>query len=187
MPPSPSPDHSHAPRRACVVWLYGLSGAGKSTLALGLAEQLRAAGDATVILDGDRLRAGLCRDLGFGDAAREENIRRVAEVARVLVENGVFAICACITPRHALRELARGIVGADRFLDVHVAASYEACARRDPKGLYARAARGEVPQFTGRDSAFEPALAGAAVIDTEQLDTAHALQALLTLVRARQS
>ncbi|CAM3150833.1 adenylyl-sulfate kinase [Rariglobus hedericola] len=157
-------------QRGRVIWLYGLSGSGKSTLAISLERQLHAEGRVTHLLDGDNVRVGLNRDLGFTDADRAENIRRIAEVAKLFVQAGVVVIAAFITPLRAHRQLARSIVGADDFLEVYVAASFETCAVRDPKGLYAKARAGGVQQFTGKDSSFEPASAedvDALVIDTE--------------------
>jgi adenylylsulfate kinase len=170
-------------QRGRVIWLYGLSGSGKSTLAIALERRLHAAGVTTHLLDGDNVRVGLNRDLGFTDADRSENIRRIAEVAKLFVQAGVVVIASFITPQRAHRELARTIVGADDFLEVYVKASFEACAARDPKGLYAKAAAGGVKQFTGKDSGFEaPSVdtADVLVIDTEagtpetSLDQLHA-------------
>lgn len=142
-------------QRARVVWLFGISAAGKSTLASGLEARLHAGGIATQLLDGDDLRAGLNRGLGFSDADRAENLRRVAEVARLFVQSGLVTICSFITPLRAHRSMVRDIIGSRDLLMFHLSASYEECARRDPKGLYARAAAGRLPDFTGRDSAFE--------------------------------
>lgn len=152
-----------------VIWLYGLSGSGKSTLAVALEHRLAAEGFTTHLLDGDNVRSGLNRGLGFSDEDRNENLRRVAEVAKLFVEAGIVTICSFITPLRSQRRLVREIVGADDFLSVHVAASFDACSRRDPKGLYAKAAAGGVSQFTGRDSSFEAPEAGEAglVISTE--------------------
>ena len=155
-------------QRARVVWLYGLSGSGKSTLAAGLERRLHADGFTTHLLDGDNVRTGLNRDLGFSDADRGENIRRVAEASRLFVQAGVIVINAFITPTRALRELARGIIGADDFIEVYVEASWETCAQRDPKGLYAGAGRGEVRQFTGRDAPFEPPEKAPLVLNTDR-------------------
>lgn len=157
-------------QRGRVIWLYGLSGSGKSTLAIALERRLHAEGFTTHLLDGDNVRSGLNRDLGFTDADRAENIRRIAEVAKLFVQAGVVVIAAFITPQRSHRELARTIIGADDFSEVYVAASFETCATRDPKGLYAKARAGNVQQFTGRDSSFEPPLAenlDAQTIDTE--------------------
>ncbi|MDF3056780.1 MAG: adenylylsulfate kinase [Rariglobus sp.] len=157
-------------QRGRVIWLYGLSGSGKSTLAIALERRLHAEGVTTHLLDGDNVRTGLNRDLGFTDADRAENIRRIAEVAKLFVQAGVVVIAAFITPQRANRQLARSIIGAGDFLEVYVAASFDTCASRDPKGLYAKARAGGVQQFTGRDSSFEPPAAednDVLVIDTE--------------------
>jgi adenylylsulfate kinase len=143
-------------QRGRVIWLFGHSGAGKSTMATALECQLLEAGRLTTILDGDNLRSGLNHGLGFTDPDRSENIRRVAEVARLFAQSGVIAICACITPHRSHRRLVREIVGARDLCSVYIGASFETCARRDPKGLYARAATGGISHFTGRDSIFEP-------------------------------
>jgi len=172
-------------QRARVIWLFGLSGSGKSTLANALERRLQAEGVTTHLLDGDNVRAGLNRDLGFSDADRAENIRRVAEVSRLLVQAGLVVISAFITPTRALRNRARSIVGAKDFIEVYVKASYEACLRRDPKGLYAKASRGKVKQFTGRDSAFEPPLRADLVLNTEHDSIERSLDRLHAFVRPR--
>ena len=156
-------------QRGRVIWLYGLSGSGKSTLAIALERRLHAEGVVTHLLDGDNVRTGLNRDLGFTDADRSENIRRIAEVAKLFVQAGVVVICAFIAPQRAHRQLARTLIGAGDFCEIYVAASFETCAKRDPKGLYAKAGTGAVKQFTGRDSSFEPPADGdgALIIDTE--------------------
>jgi adenylylsulfate kinase len=160
--------------RGQVIWLYGLSGSGKSTLAIALERRLHAEGYATQLLDGDNIRSGLNRGLGFSDADRMENIRRIAEVARLHAHAGLVTLCSFITPLRSLRALAREIIGPDDLLEVYVRASFATCAARDPKGLYAKAAAGGVGQFTGKDSAFEepPSAAaegggGTLVLDTE--------------------
>ncbi len=169
------------------LWLYGLSGSGKSTLAVALERRLHAEGFTTHLLDGDNVRTGLNRDLGFADADRAENIRRVAEAAKLFVQAGVVVLCAFITPLRAHRRLAREIIGADDFAEIYVAASFETCARRDPKGLYAKAGAGGVAQFTGRDSAFEPPADsdGALVLDTEAAPPAVTLDRLHAAVLPR--
>ncbi|ATC62635.1 adenylyl-sulfate kinase [Nibricoccus aquaticus] len=172
-------------QRARVIWLYGLSGSGKSTLAVALERRLFAEGFTTHLLDGDNVRSGLNRGLGFSDADRVENIRRVAEVAKLFAHAGVVPICSFITPLKALRESAREIIGAEDFFDVYVKASFETCARRDPKGLYAKAGAGGVKQFTGKDSAFEEPAAGevSLVIDTEAESPEASLDHLHAAVR----
>ena len=142
-------------QRAATVWLTGLSGAGKSTLAFALEDALAAAGRFAYVLDGDNLRHGLCRDLGFSAADRSENIRRVAELAAVLNDAGLIAIAAFISPYRADRAAARASVGGERFLEVHVCTPLTVCERRDPKGLYGRARRGEMREMTGVDAPYE--------------------------------
>ncbi len=172
-------------QRARVIWFFGLSGAGKSTLAAALERRLQAEGFTTCRLDGDEVRAGLNRDLGFSEADRAENIRRVAEVSRLLAQTGIIVINAFITPTRALRDLARGIVGADDFIGVYVEASWDTCRRRDPKGLYARAGRGEVRQFTGHDAPFEPPEHAELVVNTDQESIARSLEQVYAGVAPR--
>jgi len=159
-------------QRSVVVWFYGLSGSGKSTIANAVERALHAQGRMTQILDGDNIRTGLNNNLGFSDADRAENIRRIAEVAKLFLNAGVITLTSFITPRRDLRQLARSIVGPEDFIEVYVRASYETCASRDPKGLYAKAAAGNVAHFTGKDSAFEepaPDDPTVLVLDTEAL------------------
>ena len=139
-----------------VLWFTGLSGAGKSTIANLLEQKLLALGCHTMLLDGDNVRHGLNRDLGFTDVDRVENIRRVGEVARLMGDAGLIAICAFISPFQADRQLAREIAGPHEFIEVFVDTPIEECIRRDPKGLYAKAGSGAIPNFTGIDSPYEP-------------------------------
>ncbi|HVT47399.1 MAG TPA: adenylyl-sulfate kinase [Vicinamibacterales bacterium] len=141
------------------IWLTGLSGAGKTTLACALHAALVARGRSACVLDGDALRCGLCQDLGFSEADRAENVRRVGEVARLLVDAGVTAIVALISPRRADRDRVRGLFTAGQFVEVFVAAPLSICEARDVKGLYARARRGELAEFTGISAPYEPPLA----------------------------
>lgn len=145
-------------QRGQVIWLFGLSGSGKSTLAIALEHRLYSEGFATQVLDGDNVRTGLNRGLGFSDTDRTENIRRIAEVAKLHAHAGLVTLCSFITPLRAHRALARGIIGAEDLLEVYVKADFTTCARRDPKGLYAKAAAGGVGNFTGKDSSFEEPL-----------------------------
>lgn len=153
-------------QRGIVLWMYGLSGSGKSTIASLVERQLHNQGRFVVILDGDNFRDGLNADLGFSDEDRSENVRRVAEVARMFANQGVIVIVSVITPRRELRDAARKIIG-DRFREIFIKASFETCASRDPKGLYAKVAAGEIKQFTGKDSGFEEPVAPDLLIDTE--------------------
>jgi bifunctional enzyme CysN/CysC len=148
------------------LWLTGLPGAGKSTIANLLEKQLVACGRHTYILDGDNIRQGLSRDLGFSEADRVENIRRAMEVARLFVDAGLVVIASFISPYRAERELARSRFEPEEFVEVYVDAPLEECERRDPKGLYARARRGELVNFTGIDSDYEPPEAPEIRLDT---------------------
>lgn len=142
-------------QRGHVFWFYGLSGSGKSTLANAVERKLTERGIFTKILDGDNIRSGLNSDLGFSDEDRQENIRRISQVARLFLDTGMVVFTSFITPKRELRAAATEIVGADDFTPVYVQASFETCAERDVKGLYAKAAAGGVKHFTGKDSSFE--------------------------------
>ncbi len=172
-------------QRGSVIWLYGLSGSGKSTLAIALEQKLAEEGYATQILDGDNIRTGLNGNLGFSDEDRKENIRRISEVAKLFAHAGMVTIASFITPKQELREMAREIVGPEDFLEVYVRASFETCAKRDPKGLYAKAKAGEVTQFTGKDSDFEEPASPDLRIDTEGASIEESLNQLLAVVRPR--
>jgi bifunctional enzyme CysN/CysC len=150
----------------CCVWFTGLSGAGKSTLANALQGALRAEGRPVYVLDGDQLRLGLNRDLGFTAADRVENVRRVAEVARLMVDAGLTVIVSLISPFRAERRMARGRFGAGEFVEVFVDTPLAECERRDTKGLYARARLGELRNFTGLDSPYEAPEAPELRLDT---------------------
>jgi bifunctional enzyme CysN/CysC len=148
------------------LWLTGLPGAGKSTIANLLEKQLFASGRHTYILDGDKIRQGLNRDLGFSEADRVENVRRAMEVARLFVDAGLVVIVAFISPHRAERNHARSRFEPDEFVEIYIDAPLEECERRDPKGLYARARRGELVNFTGIDSDYEPPVTPEIHLDT---------------------
>jgi adenylylsulfate kinase len=173
-------------QRGIVIWLCGLSGSGKSTIANAAERVLHQQGRATVILDGDNMRAGLNANLGFSDDDRLENIRRIAEVAKLFAAQGIITLVSAITPRGELRDVARGILGDD-FFEVYVKASYEACAARDVKGLYAKAAKGEIEHFTGKDSSFEEPMQADLILDSEELDLEECVDALLQATARRRS
>jgi adenylyl-sulfate kinase len=156
----------------CVVWLTGLSGAGKTTIARTLEAELKAAGRAVVVLDGDGLRTGLCADLGFSPADRRENIRRVGEVAQLFAAAGLICIVALISPYRRDRGRARAAVPAGRFLEVYVNAPLAVCELRDPKGLYARARTGDLKDFTGISAPYEAPEQPEVELRTDQLDVA---------------
>ena len=142
-------------QRGRVIWMMGLSGSGKSTLARAAEHTLHAQQKVTMLLDGDNLRTGINNNLGFSQDDRTENIRRAAEVAKLFAGAGVITICSLITPTQALRELARSIIGND-YYEVYVDCPLEVCEQRDVKGLYAKARRGEISDFTGISAPFEP-------------------------------
>lgn len=165
-------------QRPATVWLTGLSGSGKSTLASALEKMLIDAGHAAFMLDGDNLRHHLNRDLGFTPQARQENIRRGAEVARLMNDAGLFVLAAFISPLREDRAMAADIVGADNFIETHVSTSCAVCEQRDPKGLYAKARAGLLPGFTGVSAPYEAPLAPALVIDTASVPLAQACRML---------
>ena len=154
-------------QRGVVLWLYGLSGSGKSTIANEVERVLHGDGRMTAILDGDNLRTGLNSNLGFTDDDRTENVRRVAETAKLLAGQGIIVFVSVITPLRRHRAAAREIVGASDFHEIYVKADFDTCAERDPKGLYAKAKEGKIGQFTGKDSGFEEPENAALVLDTE--------------------
>lgn len=153
-------------QKGIVLWLYGLSGSGKSTIANEVERVLHGEGRMTVILDGDNLRTGLNSNLGFSDEDRTENVRRVAETAKLLVGQGIIVLVSVITPLRRHRAAARKIIGPD-FHEIYVKADFDTCAERDPKGLYAKAKEGKIGQFTGKDSGFEEPEDPALLLDTQ--------------------
>ena len=172
-------------QRPCVLWLTGLSGAGKSTIANLVERRLHSLGHHTYILDGDNVRHGLSRDLGFSDEDRVENIRRVAEVAKLMVDAGLIVIVAFISPFRSDRELARELFEDGEFLEVYVDAPLAIAESRDPKGLYRRARAGELREFTGIDSPYEPPLDPELRLDTTAQSPEDALEQVLALLRFR--
>lgn len=168
-------------QKAHVFWFYGLSGSGKTTLATALEQRLTYQGYKTKILDGDNIRGGLNSDLAFSDADRAENIRRIAHVAKLFLDAGIVVICSFITPKRELRRMAAQVVGEPHFTAIHTDASFDTCADRDVHGLYAKAKAGEITNFTGHGSGFEPPEAEDPdwVIDTDRTTEAQALNDLL--------
>lgn len=166
-------------QRPRCIWFTGLSASGKSTIANHLEKRLFGEGRHTYLLDGDNVRHGLNRDLGFTEADRVENIRRIAEVARLMVDAGLIVIVSFISPFRAERRMARQLFADDEFIEVFVDTPLEECERRDPKGLYAKARRGELRNFTGIDSAYEPPEAAEVRIDTTRVSPAEAAEAII--------
>ncbi|KHS82193.1 adenylylsulfate kinase [Pectobacterium carotovorum subsp. carotovorum] len=160
--------HGH---QGVVIWFTGLSGSGKSTLAGALEQVLHQRGVSTYLLDGDNVRHGLCRDLGFTDDDRRENIRRVGEVAKLMVDAGLVVLTAFISPHRAERKMVQDLLGEGQFIEVFVDTSLATCEARDPKGLYKKARAGELRNFTGIDSAYEAPEAPDSHLDGEQLVT----------------
>jgi sulfate adenylyltransferase len=167
------------------VWLTGLSGAGKSTIAEALVARLRADGERVSLLDGDALRASISRDLGFSKADRETHVLRVAAIARERVDRDGYVVCALISPYRSMRTRAREMIAPYRFVEVFVDTPLEVCERRDPKGLYARARRGEIGQMTGVSDPYEPPMAPHLILETVANDVEANVERLLTLLGAR--
>jgi len=166
-------------QRPVIIWFTGLSASGKSTLAGALEEILTAQGYHTYLLDGDNVRHGLCKDLGFSDADRTENIRRVGEVAKLMADAGLIVMTAFISPFRADRRIAREILPPGQFVEVFMDASLEVCKERDPKGLYIKAERGEIKQFTGIDSPYEIPPEPEVHVDADRLSVPQGVNLLL--------
>lgn len=167
------------------IWLTGLSGAGKSTIAYELEKMLVDEGHPSYVLDGDNIRHHLNRDLGFTSADRRENIRRTAEVARLMNEAGLIVITSFISPYREDRAMACDIIGEERFIEVHVSTSVHVCESRDPKGLYAKARSGQIPDFTGVNSPYEPPFRPALELDTGTMTIDEATRALYRCLAQR--
>lgn len=169
-------------QRGLMVWFTGLSGSGKSTIAIALERELQQRGILCRILDGDNIRSGINRNLGFSAADRMENIRRIAEVGKLFVDTGIVTIAAFISPDNAMRAMAVDIIGNDDFLEVWVSTPLQECERRDVKGLYAKARRGEIPNFTGISAPFEAPENPAIALDTSVLSLEESVKRLLALI-----
>ena len=165
-----------------VLWMTGLSGAGKSTIAYALEKKLQAENILCEVLDGDVLRNGINAGLGFTEIDRKENIRRTAEIARLLCTNNFVVICSLITPTNDLREIAKSILG-DKFKLIHISTSLEICKDRDVKGLYGKALKGEIPNFTGISAPFDIPQDSHFVIDTQNQSENQSVEALYVFLR----
>lgn len=168
-----------------VVWLTGLSGSGKSTIADHLEQHLFNKGIHTANLDGDTLRTGLNKDLGFSEEDRSENIRRIAEVSKILSDNGLVVIAAFVSPFSKDRNLVKNTVGENNFIEIFVQTSLEECERRDVKGLYSKARKGELKNFTGIDSPYENPINPDLIIETEKTSIEDAVEVLSTLILSK--
>ena len=153
-------------QRGVTLWFTGLSGSGKSTIAIALERYLSSRGHLCRILDGDNIRCGINSDLGFSESDRRENIRRIAEVCKLFTSTGVITLAAFVSPTRDLRRMAAEIIGRDDFVEIYVSTPIEECERRDVKGLYAKARRGEIADFTGISAPFEAPVSADILIDT---------------------
>lgn len=169
-------------QRGMMLWFTGLSGSGKSTVAIALERELHKRGLLCRILDGDNIRSGINNNLGFSAEDRGENIRRIAEVGRLFVDTGIITIAAFISPNNQLREMAAEIIGKGDFVEVFVSTPLEECERRDVKGLYAKARRGEIKNFTGISAPFEAPENPAIALDTSKLTVEQSVEKLLELI-----
>ena len=172
-------------QKGCVVWFTGLSGSGKTTLANAVAKRLERQGVRTFVLDGDNVREGLCRDLGFSKADRDENIRRVSEVAKLFADSGIVCLTAFISPFRAARARAKRTIGPKRFFEVHVATDLSVCEKRDVKGLYGRARAAAIRDFTGVSQAYEPPARPDLRIDTARRPLNQSVAAVVGLLEKR--
>ena len=172
-------------QRGIMIWMTGLSGSGKSTIALGVERELHKRGILCRILDGDNIRAGINSNLGFSAEDRRENIRRIAEIGKLFVDTGIVTIACFVSPTIELREMARKIIGEKDFREVYIATPLEECERRDVKGLYARARRGEVKEFTGISAPFEAPTNPDLSLNTSQLTLKEEVEAVVELITNR--
>lgn len=172
-------------QRGIMIWFTGLSGSGKSTVAMGVERELHAQGILCRILDGDNVRAGINNNLGFSAEDRIENIRRIAEIGKLFVQTGVVTLACFVSPTNDIRQMARDIVGKEDFLEVYISTPIEECERRDVKGLYARARKGEVKNFTGISAPFEAPVSPDIAIDTSKIPLEESVRTLTELIIKR--
>ena len=169
-------------QRGLMIWMTGLSGSGKSTVAIGVERELHNRGILCRILDGDNIRAGINSNLGFSEEDRRENIRRIAEIGKLFVDTGIVTIACFVSPTTELREMARKIIGEKDFREVYIATPLDECERRDVKGLYARARRGEVKDFTGISAPFEAPTNPDLSLDTSKITLKEEVEAVIELI-----
>ncbi|GIV33767.1 MAG: adenylyl-sulfate kinase [Chitinophagales bacterium] len=169
-------------QRARVIWFTGLSGSGKSTIAHHLEKELHAKGFFTMVLDGDNVRSGINKNLGFSQEDRKENIRRIAEVSKLFLNCGVITINCFVSPLRELRQMARDIIGPEDFIEIYVNAPLEVCEQRDVKGLYKKARQGEIKDFTGIDAPFEAPLKPDVEVKTDQLNIDQSVEKVMEFI-----
>lgn len=172
-------------QRGVTLWFTGLSGSGKSTIAIALERYLSSRGHLCRILDGDNIRCGINSDLGFSESDRRENIRRIAEVCKLFTSTGVITLAAFVSPTRDLRRMAAEIIGRDDFVEIYVSTPIEECERRDVKGLYAKARRGEIADFTGVSAPFEAPDAADIVIDTSNIGIEECVRQIMERLATR--
>lgn len=169
-------------QKSAMIWFTGLSGSGKSTIAIALERELHKRGLLCRILDGDNIRSGINNNLGFSETDRIENIRRIAEIAKLFTDTGIITIAAFISPNEDIREMAADIIGRDQFYEVYVSTPLAECEKRDVKGLYAKARKGEIKDFTGVSAPFEAPINPSLVLDTSVLSLQESVNKLLELI-----
>ncbi|MCH7535580.1 MAG: adenylyl-sulfate kinase [Bacteroidetes bacterium] len=172
-------------QRAVVLWMTGLSGSGKSTIAIALERKLHDEGYFTKVLDGDNVRTGINSNLGFSDEDRIENIRRIAEVSKLFVDNGIITINSFVSPTREIRNQARSIIGEDDFIEIYVNASLEVCEARDVKGLYKKVRSGEIKDFTGIDAPFEAPENPEVEVKTDDLSVEESVEIVMGELRKK--
>lgn len=172
-------------QKPCLLWFTGLSGSGKSTIAGALESALFKRGQHTYLLDGDNVRHGLCRDLGFSDQDRIENIRRVGEVAKLMADAGLIVLSAFISPFISERQAVRELFEQGEFIEVHMATSLAVCESRDPKGLYQKARAGEIKNFTGISSEYQAPVNPELVIDTDNQSVEQSVDSIISYLEQR--
>ena len=172
-------------QHSVMIWFTGLSGSGKSTIAIALERELQKRGLLCRILDGDNIRSGINNNLGFSAEDRIENIRRIAEIGKLFVDTGIITIAAFISPNNDIREMAANIIGKEDFMEIYVSTPIEECERRDVQGLYAKARKGEIKNFTGISAPFEAPQHPALSLDTSKLSVEESVNKLLELILPR--
>lgn len=172
--------------KSCVLWFTGLSGSGKSTLANSVDKKLFQQGLRSYVLDGDNIRHGLNKDLSFGTADRKENIRRIGEVAKLFVDSGQIVSTAFISPFREDRNLVRNMFYQDEFVEIFLKCPIQVCETRDPKGLYKKARKGEIPEFTGISSPYEPPERPEVIIETDEMSIEESVQKILNYLKKRE-
>ena len=172
-------------QHSIMIWFTGLSGSGKSTIAIALEQKLQQDGLLCRILDGDNIRSGINNNLGFSADDRKENIRRIAEVGKLFLDTGIITIAAFISPNEKLREMAANIIGKEDFVEIYVCTPLEICEKRDVKGLYSKARRGEIPNFTGISAPFEKPEYPSLTLDTTNLSVENCVNQILNIVLPR--